>query len=193
MFPRGVFVFFAGLTLAFAARAEAQVPGTIPGQMPGQAPGSQSPYRIISPITQPTVTPGQLTLLELEAKFAQAVAEGGGKAFASWFADDAVTLNNGKPATLGRGAIAASATWSPQDYNLTWVAQGAQMGPSNDMGFTWGHYEGRSKDHDGNPVVTTGRYITVWKKLADGSWKVAMDASANEPAGAADCCALPKP
>jgi ketosteroid isomerase-like protein len=165
----------------------------IPGQMPGQVAGGQSPYRIVSPITQPTVTPGQLTLLELEAKFAQAVAEGGGKAFASWFADDAVTLNNGKPATLGRGAIAASATWSPKDYSLNWVAQGAQMGPSNDMGFTWGHYEGRSKDKDGNPVVTTGRYITVWKKLADGTWKVAMDASANEPAEAGDCCALPKP
>ena len=139
------------------------------------------------------MTPGQLTLLELEAKFAQAVAEGGGKAFASWFAEDAVTLNNGKPATLGRGAIAASATWDPKVYTLTWVAQGAQMGPSNDMGFTWGHYEGRSKDRNGNPIVTTGRYITVWKKLADGTWKVAMDASADEPANGGDCCALPKP
>jgi ketosteroid isomerase-like protein len=184
-----VLVFLVSATMAAAA----QTPGTIPGQIPGQTTGSQGPYRIISPITQPTVMPGQLTLLELEAKFAQAVAEGGGKAFATWFADDAVILNNGKPATLGRGAIAASATWSPKDYSLTWVSQGAQMGPSNDMGFTWGHYEGRSKDRDGNPVVTTGRYITVWKKIADGTWKVAMDASANEPAETGDCCALPKP
>ena len=55
------------------------------------------------------------------------------------------------------------------------------MGPSNDMGFTWGHYEGRSKDKNGEPVVLTGRYFTVWKKLPDGKWKVALDASANEP------------
>jgi ketosteroid isomerase-like protein len=188
MLPRSFSVYLAGSTLLLAVAASGQVPGTIPGQTKGE-----NPYKIISPVTQPTVTPGQLTLLELEAKFAQAVAEGGGKAFASWFADDAVTLNNGKPATLGRGAIAASATWDPKVYTLTWVAQGAQMGPSNDMGFTWGHYEGRSKDRDGNPIVTTGRYITVWKKLADGTWKVAMDASADEPANGGDCCALPKP
>ena len=38
------------------------------------------------------------------------------------------------------------------------------MGPSNDMGFTWGHYEGHSTDNNGQPVVTSGRYITFWKK-----------------------------
>ena len=189
MRPRNFSINLCGSLVLCAAGLAAQVPGTIPGQ----APANPSPYKIISPITQPTVTPGQLTLLDLEVKFAQAVAEGGGKAFASWFAEDAITLNNGKPATLGRGAIAASATWNPKDYTLTWTAQGAQMGPSNDMGFTWGHYEGHSKDRDGNPVVTTGRYITIWRRLSDGTWKVAMDASANEPPNAGDCCALPRP
>ena len=146
-----------------------------------------------SPLTQPTLTPGVLLLLELEGRFEKAVAAGGGKAFASWFADDAVTLNNGQPAVLGRAALAAQAHWDPQAYQLTWIPQGAQMGPSNDMGFTWGHYEGRSKDKNGEPVVTTGRYFTVWKKVADGSWKVALDASANEPQAAGECCVLPKP
>ncbi len=146
-----------------------------------------------SPLSQPTLSPGVLLLLELEGKFAQAVATGGGKAFASWFADDGVTLSNGLPPVMGHGAIAATANWDPKVYQLTWVPQGAQMGPSNDMGFTWGHYEGRSKDKNGQPVITSGRYFTVWKKLPDGSWKVAMDASANEPPAAGDCCALPKP
>ncbi len=148
---------------------------------------------VVSPLTQPTLSPGVILLMELEGKFAQAVAAGGGKTFAEWFADDAVTLNNGQPAAMGRAAIAAQAKWDPKDYQLTWTPQGAQMGPSNDMGFTWGHYEGRSKDKNGQPVVISGRYITVWKKVADGSWKVAMDASANEPAQTGECCALPKP
>ncbi len=75
--------------------------------------------------------------MELEGRFAQSVATGGGKAFATWFADDAVTLNNGCPAVLGRASIAAQADWDPKTYQLTWTPQGAQMGPSNDMGFTW--------------------------------------------------------
>jgi ketosteroid isomerase-like protein len=159
------------------------------------APGidAQTSGQASNPLTQPTLSPGTLLLLELEGRFSQSVAAGGGKAFGTWFADDAVTLNNGKPAVLGRTAIAAQAQWDPKLYQLTWTPQGAQMGPSNDMGFTWGHYEGRSKDKNGEPVVISGRYFTVWKKLPDGTWKVALDASSNEPPAAAECCVLPKP
>ena len=152
----------------------------------------------ISPLTQPTFTPGILLLLELETKFAASVAAGGGKAFSSWFADDAVSLANGKPAVMGRTAIAAQAQWDSKDYQLSWVAQGAQMGPSNDMGFTWGHYEGTFKDQNSQQVRTTGRYMTVWKKVSDasgpgGGWKVALESSAEEPADGGSCCTLPKP
>ena len=189
MFAHSLRVYLLGSTLGFAVSAAAQLPGTIPGT----APPNPSGYKIISPATLPALTPGQLTLLELEGRFAQAVAEGGGKSFASWFAEDAVTLNNGKPAIMGRGAIALNATWDPKEYTLTWAAQGAQMGPSNDMGFTWGHYEGRSNDKNGHAIVTSGRYLTVWKKLPNGIWKVAMDASAQEPPDAGACCTLPKP
>ena len=146
-----------------------------------------------NPLSQPQLSPGVLHLMELEGKFAQAVAAGGGKAFSSWFADDAVTLNNGRPAVLGRTAIAAQANWDPAVYQLTWQPQGAQMGPSGDMGFTWGHYEGRSKDKNGQPVVTSGRYFTVWKKMPDGSWKVALDASSDDAPATGECCVLPKP
>jgi ketosteroid isomerase-like protein len=161
--------------------------------VPGYDSLAKGPNAISSPLIQPTVSAGSLLLLELDGRFSQAVATGGGKVFASWFADDGVTLNNGKPPVMGRTAIAASAHWDPKTYQLTWVAQGAQMGPSNDMGFTWGRYEGRSQDKNGQPVVISGRYMTVWKKMADGNWKVALDASADEPPAAAECCALPKP
>ena len=182
-----VMLVFVGLLMQ-GGRMEAQVsPGA-----PSLDGLSQRPVAV-SPLTQPTLSPGVILLMELEGRFAQAVAEGGGKAFASWFADDAVTLNNGQPAVMGRAAIAAQAQWDPKQYQLTWTPQGAQMGPSNDMGFTWGHYEGRSKDKNGQPVVISGRYMTVWKKMADGNWKVAMDASANEPPQAGECCVLPKP
>lgn len=147
----------------------------------------------INPLTQPTLTPGMIHLMELETQFAAAVAAGGGKAFASWFADEGVTLSNGRPPVMGREAIAAEAQWDPKDYQLAWTAQGAQMGPSNDMGFTWGHYEGTGKDAHGQPVTHSGRYMTIWKRMSDGSWKVMLDASADEPPDPGSCCALPKP
>jgi ketosteroid isomerase-like protein len=185
---RAIHVYSLGSLLALASASGQAPAGPI---LPGIAPPAAQ-YKL-NPIPAPTLTAGQITLVQLEVRFAQSVAEGGGKAFATWFADDAVTLNNGKPATLGRGAIAASATWDPRQYQLTWTAQGAQMGPSGDMGFTWGHYEGHANDPQGRPVLNSGRYITVWRKLPDGTWKVAMDASADEPPATAECCAPPKP
>lgn len=167
-----------------------QTPGTDPSLVPGARP---SPYSVQDLIRTPTLSPGALTLIELDTRFSQAVEQGGGKAFAEWFAEDGVTLNNGRPAVQGRSNIALAATWNAKDYQLTWIPQGAQMGPSNDMGFTWGSYQGRSKDKNGQPVVTAGRYITVWRKQADGNWKVAMDASADDAPSAAACCTLPKP
>lgn len=146
-----------------------------------------------NPVTQPTLSPGVMQLLQLDAQFARETLAGGGKTFAEWFADDALTLNNGKAAVYGKTNIAASAGWDPKQYQLQWTPTGGQMGPSGDMGFTWGHYDGHSKDRNGNDVTTSGRYITVWKRLPDGKWKVTLDASAEEPAAAGECCKLPTP
>lgn len=152
-------------------------------------PGGQSTGP--NPLTDPTAKPGKVLLYDLEARFARDTLERGGAGFASWFAADGVALGNGKAPVIGQVAIATSANWSPKDYQLTWSPTDAQMGPSGDMGYTWGHFEGRSKDSSGNPVLTSGRYMTIWRKEPDGSWKVVLDAGANEPAAAGDCCKLP--
>lgn len=144
-----------------------------------------------NPLSDTTVSPGKTLLYDLEARFAKATVEGGGKAFATWFAEDGVTLANNQAPVRGRDAIARQATWTPQSYRLTWTPTDAQMSPGGDMGYTWGHYEGRSQDPDGNAKVTEGRYFTIWRKEPDGSWKVVLDASNEEPAGSGDCCRLP--
>jgi ketosteroid isomerase-like protein len=144
-----------------------------------------------NPLADPTVKPGKMLLFDLEARFAKDVLERGGAAFADWFAEDGVALGNGAQPNIGRVAIAKSANWDPKVYQLTWTPTDAVMGPSGDMGYTWGHFEGHSKDVNGNAVTTTGRYMTIWRKGADGQWKVVLDAGANEPVAAGDCCKLP--
>ena len=182
-------------TLLLPALALAQTSAQTPAQLPGLNAPSADPLSkgpTLSPLTMPTLSPGELELVKLEGDFSDAVAKGGGKTFASWFADDGITLSNGKPPVRGRDAIAAVANWDPKDYQLTWYAEGAQMGPNSLSGFTWGHYTATSRDKNGQPVALSGRYITVWKKVK-GEWKVALDASADDVPAAGDCCALPKP
>ncbi len=176
---RPVLSFAASLLLASSVAAHAQL-----DPISHSAP-------LNSPLTQTTLSPGVVALMQTDLQFCKETVTGGGKAFASWFADDALALNNGKSPVAGKVAIAAGAAWDPKDYRLEWQPTGGQMGPSGDMGFTWGHYDGHAKDRNGNEIVTSGRYITVWRRMPDGKWKVALDASANEPP--TDCCAVPKP
>src|SRR6185437_13899911 len=92
------------------------------------APVASAPDKhTLVPMQNPAVSPGALELVKLEGDFENAVAKGGGKAFASWFAEDGVTLNNGQPAVRGQRAIAGQATWDPQSYQLTWYAEGAWL------------------------------------------------------------------
>lgn len=175
-------VLLGAALLGQAAHGQVLEPGGLSAAAPASAP---------NPLADTTMKPGKALLFDLEARFAKATADGGGKAFATWFAEDGVSLANGQAPVHGREAIAKQATWLAKDYQLTWTPTDAVMSPSGDMGYTWGHYEGRSHDADGNPKVTEGRYLTIWRKESDGSWKVMLDASNDEPAGAADCCKLP--
>ena len=178
---------FAGALFWLLAGA---APGGVPAAL-AQLPEPGAQTGVPNPLTDATVNPGKALLFELEARFAKDVAARGGAAFADWFAGDGVALGNGAAPNIGKVAVARSANWSPKDYQLTWTPTDAMMGPSGDMGYTWGHYEGHSKDANGYPVTTGGRYITMWRREPDGNWKVVLDAGANEPPSSGDCCKLP--
>lgn len=130
-------------------------------------------------------------LMDADKRFASDVLKGGGPAFVRWLADDAVTLSNGKALVSGKTAISRDTTWKPEDYQLKWTPDGARIGPSRDMGVTWGSYTGTSRDYQGNPITTSGRYITVWRKDKSGQWKVVLDASNDAPPDAGSCCSIP--
>lgn len=174
------YALLAAALAALVPSLAAQTPLAIPPKGP-----------TLSPLTMPKLSAAQLELVSLEGEFSDAVIKGGGKAFAAWFADDGVTLQNGRPPVLGRAAIAAAAQWDPATYQLSWYAEGAQMGPNALSAFTWGHYTATTTGRDGHATSNAGRFITVWKKVA-GQWKVALDASADDvPANGLN--ALPKP
>ena len=104
-------------------------PAAALSQLPLQGEQSSAP----NPLTDPTSKPGKALLFDLEARFAKDVLQKGGAAFADWFAEDGVALNNGQAPSIGRVAIAKSANWKAKDYQLTWTPTDAQMGPSGDM------------------------------------------------------------
>jgi hypothetical protein len=144
-----------------------------------------------NPLTDATAKPGKILLYRPGGAFCQGRAGAGRRRLCRLVCRRWRGAGQWRSAAGRQGGHCQVANWSPKDYELTWTPTDAMMGPSGDMGYTWGHFEGRSKDANGNPVLTSGRYITMWRKQPDGTWKVVLDAGANEPPAAGDCCKLP--
>jgi ketosteroid isomerase-like protein len=83
----------------------------------------------------------------------------------------------------GKGFEAVSAAFKsvPPTATLSWKPSFAAASAAGDLGYTWGRYEYRDKAADGRPIVQTGTYVTVWRRQADGSWKVVLDGGTTDP------------
>jgi ketosteroid isomerase-like protein/quercetin dioxygenase-like cupin family protein len=105
--------------------------------------------------------------------------------FVSYFADGASIYPPAMPIVTGGEAIRktfAEMSTAP-GFALSWTATKAEVGTSGDLGYTSGTYQMSM-----GGATEKGKYITVWKKQADGSWKVTedifnADAAPKPPAG----------
>jgi ketosteroid isomerase-like protein len=122
---------------------------------------------------------GSDLLFKLEADFAKAVAEHGHAAFVSYFAEDGVELDDGGDIAT-RTDIGKQPAW-PEGTSLSWTPVRGDMAASGDLGYTYGNYIFKSKNKEGKIVSSYGKYMSVWKKQKDGSWKVAVDMGNSSP------------
>jgi ketosteroid isomerase-like protein len=60
-------------------------------------------------------------------------------------------------------------------WRLSWEPQMAFVSASADLGYTLGTYRSARRDSSGLERSGTGKYVTIWRKQADGGWKVVFD------------------
>jgi len=99
---------------------------------------------------------------------ADAIARSTREAFVAALADDGLVFapgpSNGKRVWEAR----------PVDKNrLEWAPAVAEVSASGDLGYTSGPW--RFTPAGAETPATTGQFFTVWKKQADGKWKVLID------------------
>jgi len=61
------------------------------------------------------------------------------------------------------------------NMTLHWTPADVQAAQSGELGYSRGTYELSFTDPKGKPLTDRGKYATVWRKQADGSWKVVLD------------------
>jgi ketosteroid isomerase-like protein len=88
--------------------------------------------------------------------------------------DKASFLFPNTPIVTGKEAIAKAILDDFSAGDLTWVPNAVGVARSGDLGYTSGLYESKLKGTAG-AAVDNGKYLTIWKKEADGSWEVLFD------------------
>jgi ketosteroid isomerase-like protein len=116
------------------------------------------------------------SLVEAERGFASmAVAQGIKASFIANLADDGI---------LFRPGPVAGKKWMEERPArkglLTWRPAFADVALADDMGYTTGPWEFRPEKMEDKPVAY-GHFVTVWKRQADGKWKVALDLGIGHP------------
>jgi len=93
-----------------------------------------------------------------------------------FYVDDAILLPPNSPMAIGKEAIReASATIDAPGFSVSWKPMKVEVADSGELGYAIGNFEGTGIDPEGNPIPVKGKYVEIWKKQADGSWKVAVD------------------
>ncbi|HUK13675.1 MAG TPA: DUF4440 domain-containing protein [Thermoanaerobaculaceae bacterium] len=119
---------------------------------------------------------GREALMQVDLEFGRAAARDGLTGWLAYHAADAVIFPTGGPIVTGLEAIkAAYAKSGFTPAGLTWTPAGAELAASGELGYTYGTWEWRGTDRDGKPALERGKYLTVWRRQADGGWKLAAD------------------
>lgn len=145
--------------------------------LPTTAPaGCETPTRATAPRpASPSALVATQQILAADSGFAaQADAQGAEPAFRAWAAKDAAAVGGG--AQIVCGPAAAAALFAGPPGALTWAPQLGGAAASGDLGFTVGLARVA-----GAPATYT-KYLTVWQRQGDGTWRFVADGGNAAPA-----------
>lgn len=120
-------------------------------------------------------------LMDIEREFAQySLDHGYYEAFETHLTEDAVAINPDRQPTIGLANILSYMEGGSGE--LSWYPVAADISKGGDLGYTWGRFTFTGVDENGETVVSHGKYMSVWKLQADGTWKVVLDGGSGNPA-----------
>lgn len=118
----------------------------------------------------------EATIKALDAEWSKAAGARDVDKTVSYYSDDAMVMPSNSPALIGKDAIRAM--WQGMlgpSFSGGWTATKVDVAKSGDLAYVTGTYELSETDASGKPVTDKGKYLEVWKKQADGSWKCVAD------------------
>ena len=128
---------------------------------------------------QDQISTGLQALADAERAFAQAATQKGIRdSFLEYFADDAIAFN---PAPISAKERLRSRPARPfSDHELRWEPRTGDIAVSGELGWLTG--PSTFIDHTKpNATPQHGNYLSVWRRQADGTWRVFIDIGSEPP------------
>jgi uncharacterized protein (TIGR02246 family) len=122
--------------------------------------------------------------LPIQAEIVAAFEARDADRIASLYAEDAVFFTPGRPATIGRAAIAEVMIEDLQDpgFALELVGQTTLVAASGDLAYARGTFKASFTNPQSRQVQSVGgTYLQVFRKRTDGSWEILEDISSPGP------------
>jgi ketosteroid isomerase-like protein len=178
---RAGFALAVGLCAGCATTPQALAPMTQPPKAQVEAAAPAPAATATSPPAQTNREAVRRTLLGADLAFSRSCEQkGASDAFYEFMAPDGVCLLAGELPIQGRDTVKLHLSSQPQG-NWTWKPSEAEAGGDGEMGYTWGSYEYRGPNKDGQTQTTFGKYVILWKKQPDTSWKADLYATSPSP------------
>lgn len=106
---------------------------------------------------------------------------GTGRAFGQYAAENAQIFSTPGEFITGPEAISQAFGPTTEDNKLVWHPITGEVARSGDLGFTVGNAVFTGRSLDGTPQVRYSKYLTVWKKQRDGTWRYVVDGGNARP------------
>jgi uncharacterized protein (TIGR02246 family) len=112
---------------------------------------------------------------DMEAAWQKAATAKDADAYVAYYADDAQVLMPNAPMFTGKAAIKETLKPMMADPNFALAQTPLRLEVSGNLAYTQGSYKMTFSDIRGNKFEDEGKYLTVYRKLADGTWKAVED------------------
>ena len=137
-------------------------------------------------VVEPDSAAIRATIDSSNARYLAAMKRGDAAELATYYTDDAVFMVPNMPASQGRAAIAQTFTGLFGQFTVADVRLTTQdVRGAGDYVIERGTYQWtlHPKSGTGADIVDNGKYLTVWERQGDGSWKVTRDINNSDRPG----------
>ncbi len=121
-------------------------------------------------------------LQDVDRAFNRATAQRRADGWMDFMASDGALIRPTGTVTGAAVRDAVTKMFADTSFSLTWEPVQADVGVSGDLGYTVGNWIAQYRNAKGEPATSTGRYLTIWKRQADRSWRVVQDIGVQDPA-----------